>query len=181
MQTRTETADTLTETAIDNKLQEFFVTMLREIYWAEQNLVTVLSTMAAAATGKSLQEAFGTHRMQTENHVKMVEQVFELMGIAPQAEHCIGLQGLFDEGWKVIDQTEEGTAQRDVALIIAAQKVEHYEIACYGSLATLATTMGQMEIAKLLRKVLSQEKETDALLTIIAEGKTNAQASEEAV
>ncbi|SEN16132.1 protein of unknown function [Chitinophaga rupis] len=120
MQTLKATANTLTETAPDTRLEEFFVTMLREIYWAEQNLTTVLSTMAAAATTPGLKQAFDTHRIQTENHVMIVQQVFELMGMVAQAEHCIGLQGLFDEGWKVIDQTEEGTAQRDVALIIAA-------------------------------------------------------------
>ena len=172
---------TFPDTAITTKLDEFFVTMLREIYWSELQLVNVLSSMTEAATSPDLIEAFSTHRQQTENHVKIVEKVFELLSLPAEAEHCIGLQGLFNEGWKVIDNTEHGTAQRDVALIIAAQKVEHYEIACYGSLATLAATMGQIEIAGQIREVLAEEKETDALLTIIAEGKINAEASEEPV
>ncbi|UYQ95629.1 DUF892 family protein [Chitinophaga horti] len=173
--------ETLTGNVVDNRLELFFSTMLKEVYWAEQNLVNVLTTMQNAATNPELAQAFGTHRAQTEKHVKVVEEVFEAMGLPAEAERCAGLQGLFDEGWKVIDETEDGTAQRDVALIIAAQKVEHYEIACYGSLCTLAITIGQTEIAKKLRKVLNEEKETDALLTIIAESKINAQASEETI
>lgn len=171
--------ETSTDTTINTKLDQLFVTMLREIYWAEQHLVNVLTTMSTAATNKELAQAFATHRKQTEKHVKVVEQVFELMGLPAEAENCIGLQGLFDEGWKVIDETEDGSTQRDVALIIAAQKVEHYEIASYGSLVTLATTMQQPEVAKKLGKVLKEEKDTDALLTIIAEGKINAKAGEE--
>lgn len=169
----------LSNTSANSKLEEFFVSMLQEIYWSEQHLVTVLSTMTGAATNDELIQAFDQHRQQTEEHVKIVERVFELLGIPAQAEPSMGLQGLFDEGWQVIDETDEGSAQRDVALIIAAQKVEHYEIACYGSLVTLAGTMGEIEVADMLRAVLTEEKETDATLTIIAESKINAQASEE--
>lgn len=169
----------LSNTSANSKLEEFFVSMLQEIYWSEQHLVTVLSTMTGAATNDELIQAFDQHRQQTEEHVKIVERVFELLGIPAQAEPSMGLQGLFDEGWQIIDETDEGSAQRDVALIIAAQKVEHYEIACYGSLVTLAGTMGEIEVADMLRAVLTEEKETDATLTIIAESKINAQASEE--
>lgn len=169
----------LSNTSANSKLEEFFVSMLQEIYWSEQHLVTVLSTMTGAATNDELIQAFDQHRQQTEEHVKIVERVFEVLGIPAQAEPSMGLQGLFDEGWQVIDETDEGSAQRDVALIIAAQKVEHYEIACYGSLVTLASTMGEIEVADMLRAVLTEEKETDATLTIIAESKINAQAGEE--
>ncbi|PSL23677.1 YciE/YciF ferroxidase family protein [Chitinophaga ginsengisoli] len=171
----------LSNTATNSRLEEFFVTMLQEIYWSEINLVNVLSTMTGAATNDELIQAFDQHRQQTEEHVKIVERAFGVLGIPAQAEPSAGLQGLFDEGWQVIDETEEGSAQRDVALIIAAQKVEHYEIACYGSLVTLAGTLGEIEIADMLRAVLTEEKETDATLTIIAESKINAQASEEPV
>lgn len=171
----------LSNTSTNSRLEEFFVTMLQEIYWSEQHLVNVLSTMTGAASNTELIQAFDQHRQQTVEHVKIVERAFGLLGIPAQAEPSIGLQGLFDEGWQVIDETEEGTAQRDVALIIAAQKVEHYEIACYGSLVTLAATLGEIEVADMLRAVLTEEKETDALLTIIAESKINAQASEEPV
>ncbi|MCF6406963.1 DUF892 family protein [Chitinophaga filiformis] len=171
----------LSNTSTNSRLEEFFVTMLQEIYWSEQHLVNVLSTMTGAATNDELIQAFDQHRQQTEEHVKIVERAFGVLGIPPQAEPSMGLQGLFDEGWQVIDETEEGSAQRDVALIIAAQKVEHYEIACYGSLVTLAATLGEIEVADMLRAVLTEEKETDATLTIIAESKINAQASEEPV
>jgi ferritin-like metal-binding protein YciE len=155
--------------------------MLQEMYWSEQHLVTVLSTMTGAATNDELIQAFDQHRQQTEQHVKVVERAFEMLGVPAQAEPSMGLQGLFDEGWQVIDETDEGSAQRDVALIIAAQKVEHYEIACYGSLVTLASTLGEIEVADALRAILTEEKETDATLTIIAESKINAQASEETI
>ncbi|HUP14389.1 MAG TPA: DUF892 family protein, partial [Niastella sp.] len=88
-------------------------------------------------------------------------------------------QGLFDEGWKVIDETESNTPQRDVAIIIAAQKVEHYEIACYGSLITLAKTMGQKQVAEMLAPTLEEEKQADKILSTIAEGGLNKEATQE--
>ena len=163
----------------DSKLQEFFNTLLQEIYWSEQHLVTVLSTMSEAATTKELKEAFDKHREQTQTHVQRLEQVFSIQGASPQAEPSAGLQGLFDEGWQVIDETGEGTAQRDVALIIAAQKVEHHEIATYGSVVTLARTLGRNDISDILQTTLNEEKETDLLLTEIAEARINYEASQE--
>jgi ferritin-like metal-binding protein YciE len=164
---------------IHSKLDDFFVTMLSEIYWSEINLVSVLSTMADTATTQELKEAFLKHKEQTRVHVERLEETFSMLGIPAEAVPCVGLQGLFDEGWQVIDETDEGSAQRDVALIIAAQKVEHYEMACYGSIITLSRTLGQIEVADLLMPTLAEEKETDALLTIIAESNINAEASEE--
>lgn len=169
----------LAGSVIHSKLDDFFVTMLSEIYWAEQNLTNVLSSMADAATKTELQEAFLTHKEQTRVHIERLEQVFSMLGIPAEPVPSVGLQGLFDEGWQVIDETDQGSAQRDVALIIAAQKVEHYEMACYGSLITLARTLGQIEVADILAPTLQDEKETDALLTIIAESNINAEASEE--
>lgn len=171
-------------TSHENKnsvLQDFFITCLQEMYWAETHLVEVLDSMSKAATTTQLQEAFIEHREETEQHKKRLEEVFSRLGIPAQAEPCMGLQGLFDEGWQVIDETEAGTNQRDVALIIAAQKVEHYEIASYGSLITLAKTMGQQEIAELLGPTLEEEKETDTVLSTIAETGINADASQERV
>jgi ferritin-like metal-binding protein YciE len=152
-------------------LQDFFLTCLQELYWAEHHLENVLDTMAKAATNTELQEAFLSHKEETIKHKQRLEQVFSKMGIEPQAEPCMGLQGLFDEG----------TNQRDVALIIAAQKVEHYEIASYGSLITLAKTMGQKEIANILVPTLQEEKNTDLALTTIAENGINAEATQEKV
>jgi len=171
--------DILKGSSIHSKLDSFFVTMLSEIYWSEKNLVDVLTTMANAASEDELREAFQKHKTQTQTHVTRLDKVFSLLGIPAEPIPSIGLQGLFDEGWQVIDETEEGTAQRDVALIIAAQKVEHYEISCYGSLVNLARTLGQKEVADLLAATLQEEKETDALLTIIAESHINEEASQE--
>jgi ferritin-like metal-binding protein YciE len=160
-------------------LKEFFVTCLQELYWSETHLVEMLNTMSIAATTPQLKEAFIVHKEETEKQKKRLEEVFTLMGLPPQAERCAGLQGLFDEGWQVIDETEAGSAQRDVALIIAAQKVEHYEIASYGSLITLAKTMGQNDIAKILAPTLKEEKTADSTLTEIAEAGINVDASQE--
>lgn len=166
---------------VNSNLMEFFVTALQELYWSETTLINVLTTMAEASTTKELRSSFRLHTDQTREHVNRLEQVFALLALPPQPEPCVGLQGLFDEGWQVIDETPEGSAQRDVALIIAAQKVEHYEIACYGSLITLAKTMGLQEIAKLLAPTLQEEKETDLILTNIAESGINSEAGEESV
>lgn len=168
-------------TTLNSALQEFFVTALQELYWSEVNLLNVLNTMTEAATTAELKESFALHRQQTEMHAKALENVFAILALEPQAEPSAGLQGLFDEGWQVIDETEQGSAQRDVALIIAAQKVEHYEIACYGSMITLARTLGHQEIAEILRPILEEEKQTDAILTSIAESGINREASQEAV
>ena len=168
-------------TTLNSALQEFFVTALQELYWSEVNLVNVLNTMAEAATTTELKQAFSQHRQQTEQHARALENVFGLLALEGQQEPSAGLQGLFDEGWQVIDETEQGSAQRDVALIIAAQKVEHYEIACYGSLITLAKTLGHREIAQILQPILDEEKQTDAILTSIAESGINEEASQEAI
>lgn len=165
----------------NSMLQDFFTTCLQELYWSETHLVNILDTMSKSATNTQLQEAFMQHMEETARHKERLEKVFSRMGIEPQAEPCMGLQGLIDEGWQVIDETEPGTNQRDVALIIAAQKVEHYEIASYGSLITLAKTMGQNEIAAILVPTLQEEKDTDITLTTIAESGINADATQEKV
>jgi ferritin-like metal-binding protein YciE len=166
-------------TAVHSTLEVFFNTMLQEIYWSETNLINVLNSMADAATSQKLKQAFEKHAQQTQTHVSRVEEVFSMLGADVYQKHCIGLQGLFDEGWGVIDETEPGSSQRDVALTIAAQKVEHYEMACYGSLVTLAKTLGRTDVAELLVETLIEEKETDAELTILAESNFNPAASKE--
>jgi ferritin-like metal-binding protein YciE len=170
-----------TQSRKNSMLQDFFTTCLQELYWSETHLINVLDTMSKAATNTELQEAFIQHMEETVTHKERLEQVFSKIGIEPQGELCMGLQGLFDEGWQVIDETEPGTNQRDVALIIAAQKVEHYEIASYGSLITLAKTMGQKDIAEILIPTLQEEKTADVTLTTIAEAGINAEATQEKV
>jgi ferritin-like metal-binding protein YciE len=169
----------MNENINSSKLGEFFVNSLQEMYWCETHLVEVLSTMTEVSTSAELRDAFETHRDQTRQHVETLDNVFEMLGIKREPRSCAGVQGLFDEGWDMINQTETGSAQRDAALIIAAQKVEHYEIATYGSLVTLAKTLGRKDVAKQLKKTLEEEKETDALLTSIAEASINEEASEE--
>jgi ferritin-like metal-binding protein YciE len=173
--------ETNPQTNKNSILRDFFLTSLQELYWSETHLVNMLDTMSKAATNEQLREAFIQHMEETTRHKQRLEQVFEQMGIEAQAVPCMGLQGLFDEGWQVIDETAPGTNQRDVALIIAAQKVEHYEIASYGSLITLAKTMGEKKIAEILVPTLQEEKDTDIALTTIAEKGINYDATKEKV
>lgn len=163
----------------DSKLREFFYDELQDIYWAEKKLVKTLPKLKEAATSQQLKNAFANHLEQTKTHVSRLEQVFELIGEKAKAKKCLAMAGITDEGDDIIDETDEGSAQRDVALVMAAQKAEHYEIATYGGLATLAKTLGFDEAKELLGQTLSEEKETDELLTKIAEGGINYQASQE--
>lgn len=160
-------------------LQQFFINCLQELYWSERHLVKVLDTMNSFATAENLKEVFLVHKEETEKQVQRLEEVFAFLELLPEARYCVGLQGLFDEGWKVIDETEANSPQRDVALIIAAQKVEHYEIASYGSLMTLAKTMGQGKVASILAPTLEEEKEADKSLSAIAESGLNKEATQE--
>jgi len=166
-------------TATDSKLQTFFEEQLQDIYWAEKKLVKKLPKMQEAATTDELRNAIGNHLEQTRNHVERLEQVFNTIGKEAKAKKCPAMAGILDEGEDIIDETDTGTAQRDVGLIFAAQKVEHYEIATYGGLCQLARTLGYEEAASLLGQTLGEEKEADALLTQIAEGSVNRQARTE--
>lgn len=163
----------------DALLEEFFVTELKDIYWAEKHLVKALSKMEKAANSSKLKEAFMQHGQVTSNQVARLEQVFSMLGEEAVAKKCEAMNGLIDESQSIIDDTESGTATRDVGLILAAQKVEHYEIATYGGLAQLAKTLGRDEIANLLQQTLKEEKETDVLLSQIAEKDINYQAVED--
>ena len=163
----------------NSMLQELFVEELRDIYWAEKHLVKALPKMEKASSSEELANAFAEHLAVTQEQVSRLEQVFELLGEKPRGKKCEAMEGLVKEAESVIEDTEEGTSTRDVALIIAAQKVEHYEIATYGGLATLAKTMGNTQVKELLGQTLEEEKETDELLTQLAENNINAAASQE--
>src|SRR5687767_5560353 len=125
---------------IDNQslLRKFFVDELQDIYWAEKHLAKELPKLQKAATSEELAEAFGDHQAETEEHVSRLEDVFKMMGETAKAKKCQAMEGLVKEANEIIEETEETTATRDVALIMAAQKMEHYEIATYGSLVQLA-------------------------------------------
>ena len=135
--------------------------------------------MKKAATTEELQSAIEEHIAQTEGQVTRLEQVFGILGKKPQAKKCDAMEGLIKEGESAVEETEDGSMTRDVAIIIAAQKVEHYEIAAYGGLAQLAKTMGQDEIKQLLGQTLEEEKQTDKNLTEIAENNINWEAEQE--
>lgn len=165
--------------ARNSKLQEFFKDQLQDIYWAEQKLVKTLPKMEDAASSSELKQAFNSHLQETKNHVSRLEKVFELIGEEAEAKKCHAMAGIADEGEEIIDETEENTAQRDVGLIFAGQKAEHYEIATYGGLVQLARTLGYTDAAEILGVTLSEEKNADVTLTKIAEGGINVQAKEE--
>lgn len=163
----------------NSQLDKFFHDQLKDIYWAEKHLTKALPKMQKNATTEELKNAIETHLAQTEEQVAKLEQVFELLEKKPQAKKCDGMEGLIKEGESVMEETEDGSMTRDVGIIVSAQKVEHYEIAAYGSLVTLAKTMGQDEIAEILQTILDEEKETDQLLSSIAENNINWEAEME--
>lgn len=160
-------------------LLELFIDGIKDLYWAEKHLRKALPKMQSAASSEELQNAFESHLEQTEEHVARLEEIFQMLEEKPQAKKCDAMEGLVSEGETIVEETEEGTATRDVGLIMAAQKIEHYEIASYGSLAQLAKTLGKDHIAEILESTLTEEKETDELLTGIAEGSVNYAASSE--
>ena len=162
-------------------LEKFFIDELKDIYWAEKHLVKALNKLKKASTTEELQQAFEDHATATQEHISRLEQVFEMFGKKPQAKKCEAMEGLTAEADSIIEDTEDGTMTRDVALIIAAQKVEHYEIATYGGLVQLANTMNLGEVAEILEQTLQEEKDADELLTYIAENDINMEAEMEGI
>ena len=168
-----KSASEKSEGAGQPELLKLFVDQIKDIYWAEKHLLKALPKMQKAATTEELQSAIETHIEQTQVHVERIEEVFELLEEKPQAKKCDGMEGLVEEGESVIEETTEGTATRDVGIVLSAQKVEHYEISAYGGLATLAKTLGRDDIAEILAETLAEEKETDEILSEIAESSIN--------
>ena len=163
----------------ETMLKELFIGELKDIYWAEKHLVKALPKMRKAATSEELATAFEEHLAVTQEQVTRVEQVFEMLEMTPRAKKCEAMDGLVKEGQEIIEEFPKGSAVIDAGLIIAAQKIEHYEIAAYGSLVQLAKTMGENEIAELLNQTLEEEKETDQLLTELAVSGINISADNE--
>lgn len=164
---------------LTSPLEKFFISELKDIYNAEQQLLKALPEMQEAATTEELEDAFDNHYQQTKRHVKRLEKVFQLLEQKPEGKKCEAMEGLIKEIKKIISDTKEGTMTRDAALIIAAQKAEHYEIATYGGLVQLAITMELNRAADLLEKTLDEEYEADENLTHIAETYINIEAEEE--
>jgi ferritin-like metal-binding protein YciE len=163
----------------DSEFHKFFVDELKDIYWAEKHLVKALPKMKKAATSPELAAAFEKHTTETQTHIETLEQVFQLLGEKASAKKCDAMEGLIEEAEGIIEDTDKGTLIRDAGLILAAQKVEHYEIATYGTLRTFAENMGHTDVVELLQQTLDNEKATDVALTEVAEGFVNQQAAEE--
>src|SRR5882724_4615087 len=159
----------------DAGLRELYIDELRDLYSAENQLVKALPKLAKASSSDELREGFTEHLEQTKGHVQRLEQIFEALGESPKGKKCAGMEGLVEEGSEVMKEDFEGSVM-DAALIGAAQRVEHYEIAAYGTARAFAETLGETEHVSLLQTTLEEEKETDEKLTELA-SQINQQAS----
>jgi ferritin-like metal-binding protein YciE len=160
-------------------LEDMFTDGLKDIYYAERKILKALPKMARAAQSADLKAAFEKHRDETEVHVERLQQVFDLIGKAARGKTCPAIDGLLEEGEEVLE-TFKDSAALDAGLVAAAQAVEHYEIARYGTLCTWAALLGQKQAANILGNTLAEEEATDATLTEIAEGSVNQTALEAA-
>jgi len=156
-------------------LRDLFVDELKDIYWAEKALTKAIPKMIKKSTSQQLMDALEVHLEVTKGHVVRCERIFEMLGMPARAKKCEAMQGLTSEAEDIMDSTEEGVV-RDAGIISAAQKVEHYEIATYGTLCAFAKTLGQQEIANILEQTLKEEREADDTLTQIAESGVNEEA-----
>jgi ferritin-like metal-binding protein YciE len=157
-------------------LKELYIDELKDLYNAENQLVKALPKMAKAASSEELSQGFEEHLEQTRGHVQRLEKIFQSLGESPRGKKCMGMEGLVAEGAEVIKEDFEDSVM-DAALIGAAQRVEHYEIAAYGTVCAFAEELGESEQASLLNETLEEEKETDEKLTKLAE-QINSQANE---
>jgi ferritin-like metal-binding protein YciE len=157
--------------ALDS-MQDLFLNELKDVYNAEKQLVRALPRMAKAADSPELQQAFTKHLRETEGHVQRLERIFRSLGETPRGKKCKGMEGLVEEGKEILE--EDGASEViDAALISAAQRVEHYEIAAYGCLRTYAQLLGMNDADKLLQQTLQEEEATDKALTALGEGGIN--------
>lgn len=163
----------------DSMLHAFFVEQVKDLYYAEKHIIKTLPKMAKAATSEELKAAFKKHQEETKVHISRLEEVFGILEMKPRAKKCEAIEGITKEGVSVIEDTEAGTATRDVGLIIAAQKAEHYEIASYGALVRLSNILGLQGISDIMDTTLREEKETDMELSSIAENHVNYAAAQE--
>ncbi len=164
-----ETKEKTSKSMKGSEFHKFFIDELKDIYWAENHLVKALPKMQKAATSTELANAFEKHTSETKTHIETLEKIFSLLDQKAQGKKCDAMEGLLAEGEEIIDDTEKDSMTRDAGLILAAQKVEHYEIATYGTLKVFAETMGHADVAELLNATLENEKATDVALTKVAE------------
>lgn len=159
----------------ENNLHELLIEEIRDIYHAEGQLLKALPKMAKAATSERLKEAFERHLEETEQHVERLERAFESLGEPVKGKKCQAMEGLIEEAKETMDEHAESPVL-DAGLICAAQKVEHYEIASYGTICTWADLLDLSEVSDLLKETLEEEKTTDETLTEIAESEINVEA-----
>ncbi len=155
-------------------MDELFVDELKDLYSAEKQITRALPKLVKAATSDDLRQAFQSHLEETNGHVSRLEKAFEILGKSPKGKTCVGMKGVLEEGAEVLEDTDKGEV-RDAGLISAAQRVEHYEMAGYGSAREFAKLLGQDEIAELLEETLEEEKAADKKLTSISK-QVNAEA-----
>ncbi len=160
-------------------LNKLFVSELQGIYYAEKQAVDALGEQADASTTDEVRNAFLQHQEETRNQVTRLERVFQSIGAEADDKTCAAIDGLVDDAQQVVSDTESGSLTRDAGLIIAGQKIEHHEIAAYGSAVTLAKVLGYSEAANLLEQTLEEEKNVDKKLTQIAESFINQRAASE--
>jgi ferritin-like metal-binding protein YciE len=161
----------------EKDLNELFLDTLKDIYYAEKQILKALPKMAKVANSEDLQAAFEKHQGETEGHVERLEQVFELIGKPARTKKCDAIEGIINEGKEIMEEYAD-TPALDAGLLAAAQAVEHYEISRYGTLKAWAQKLQMSEAAKLLDQTLSEEKKTDETLTKIAEKAVNYEAAE---
>ncbi|POY37316.1 ferritin-like domain-containing protein [Solitalea longa] len=154
---------------VNTDLHTLLVNHLKEVYWAEKFQLKNLSLLVNEATSEKLYNAIITHEKETENHIKRIEEVFSLIGEQPKLSECMAIQGLINETQHMIHNTNFGSMVRDVCIIACLQKIEHYEIASYGTLKTICKALEYLGAASILDETLSEEKYADSVLTGIGE------------
>ena len=158
-------------------MDKLFLTTLKDVYYAERQLLKALPKMARAAQSETLKQAFTDHREETQEQVARLTRVFEIIGKRAQGQTCEAMMGLIQEAEELMEEAPEPSQVRDAGLIACAQAVEHYEMARYGTLAAWAAMMGHEEAAQLLRQTLEEEKKADSLLNRIAAREVNKMAA----
>lgn len=160
-------------------LDDLFLDTLKDVYYAEKQILRALPKMARAAQAKELKQAFETHREETQEQIERLTEIFEALGKAPRGKTCDAILGIIEEGKSVMEEYE-GSPALDAGLLASAQAVEHYEIARYGTLRSWAAQLDMADAVKLLEQTLSEEKKTDELLTQVGESLANAKAQKAA-
>lgn len=164
------------QTEMHSMMEKLFVDQLRDLYYVEKNQIKLLGRMAKKATTEELKEILIEHQEVTQEQLTRLDEVFEILGKRAQAKKCLAFDGMQEEIDDMINETEDDSITRDVGIIISLQKIEHYEVASYGCLSTLARTYGYLEIADFLQESLDEEKDTDQQLSYIAENNVNYEA-----